>query len=151
MLTAEIDRREFLKTTARGATALVLGFYLPGKASANAGSAPVVFKPNAWVRIAPDNQITIIVEKPEIGTGLRTSLPMLVAEELEADWSKIRVEEAPAIPDLYHNLGTGAAAEWKPVGCPCEKSAPRRGRCWLRPRRYNGGSRRAPAAPRTEQ
>jgi isoquinoline 1-oxidoreductase subunit beta len=107
----EVNRREFIRAGVAGASAFVLGFYLPPRLKTQAAGAapPRIFKPNAWVRITTDDQITIRVEKPEIGTGLRTSLPMLVAEELEADWSKIRVEEAPAIPDLYHHLGTGGS------------------------------------------
>lgn len=106
-----VNRRDFIRTGVTGGAALVLGFYLPARSATEASEAARggVFRPNAWIRITPDDRITILVEKPEIGTGLRTSLPMLVAEELEADWSKIRVEEAPVIPDLYHNLGTGGS------------------------------------------
>ncbi|HKS71859.1 MAG TPA: molybdopterin cofactor-binding domain-containing protein, partial [Terriglobales bacterium] len=109
--TNAVNRRGFIKTSLRGATALILGFYIPPRlvAAASEAAQAGVFKPNAWIRITPDDQITILVEKPEIGTGLRTSLPMLVAEELEADWTKIRVEEAPALPDIYRNLGTGGS------------------------------------------
>ncbi len=102
------NRRAFIKTGIAGAAAFVVGFRIPECLRARTSNT-AVFRPNAWIRITPDEQITILVEKPEMGTGLRTSLPMLVAEELEADWTKIRVEEAPAVPDLYQDLGTGGS------------------------------------------
>jgi len=92
--------------------ALVLGFYLPlrGRAQGSSLGAPLrVFKPNAWLRITADNQITVLVEKPELGQGSRTYTPMMIAEELEADWSTIRVEQAPTIPAVYKGLRTGGS------------------------------------------
>jgi isoquinoline 1-oxidoreductase beta subunit len=112
----EVDRREFLKTGGAGGAALVLGFYLPSRksriwaaraAGPEASTAP--FKPNAWVRITRDNRITLLVEKPEMGQGPRTAIPMMLADELEADWSAIRVEQAPTIPDIYKGLSTGGS------------------------------------------
>jgi isoquinoline 1-oxidoreductase subunit beta len=109
----EVNRRDFLKTGAAGASALVLSFYLPSRTraaqAAGSGASTAVFKPNAWVRITPDNQITLLVEQPEMGQGARTAIPMVLAEELEADWSTIRVEQAPTIPEIYKNLSTGGS------------------------------------------
>jgi isoquinoline 1-oxidoreductase beta subunit len=105
----EIDRREFLKTTAKGSAALILGFYLPGHASAQGLSDHQVFRPNAWLRITSDNQITVLTEIPEMGQGPRTVDTMMLADELEADWSTIRVEQAPVIPETYKNLSTGGS------------------------------------------
>ena len=116
----EIDRREFLKTTAKGSVALILGFYLPMRASAQEVHGSQVFRPNAWIRITSDNQITVLTEIPEMGQGARTVDTMMLAEELEADWSTIRVEQAPVIPEIYQNLstggsgGTGAAWDYMP-------------------------------------
>src|SRR5208283_3715922 len=82
-------------------------------------SAP--FAPNAFLRIGTDDWITIIINKSEMGQGVYTSLPMLVAEELEADWSKIRIEPAPVEPAYNHTQwgaiqGTGGSSsvssEW---------------------------------------
>lgn len=109
---AGIGRREFLKGSAGTAGALVLGFYLPlhGRdQESSPGTQPKVFKPNAWLRITADNQITVLVEKPELGQGSRTYTPMMIAEELEADWSTIRVEQAPTIPAVYKGLRTGGS------------------------------------------
>ncbi len=108
----DVSRREFLKTGAAGGAALVLGFYLPsrrsrGRAAEAEGSE--IFKPNAWIRITPDNRITLLVEKPEMGQGPRTVVPMMIADELEADWSTIRIEQAPTIPDIYKGLSTGGS------------------------------------------
>ncbi len=108
--TSKISRRDFLKVSAFTGASLVIGFYLPGYPKAFHSSvvsgtpiplpATVLtdesFAPNAWLRIDPDNMLTIWVAKSEMGQGVQTALPMLVAEELEADWSTIRVEQAPA-------------------------------------------------------
>jgi isoquinoline 1-oxidoreductase beta subunit len=64
------------------------------------------FSPNAWIQITPDNMVTIIVNKSEMGQGVYTSLPMIVADELEADWKQVRVKAAPA-RDEYKDPGFG--------------------------------------------
>ena len=116
MLTTEINRREFLKTSASGGAAFLLGFYLPkrGRAQVSSPGEAAVFKPNTWLRITRDNQITVLVENPEMGQGPRTMETMLLADELEADWSTIQVEQAPVVPEVYHHLKTGGSggAEW---------------------------------------
>jgi isoquinoline 1-oxidoreductase beta subunit len=117
MLTIDIGRREFLKTSTSTGAALILGFYLPQRAKAD--TEPPVFKPNAWVRITADNKVTILVERPEMGQGEQTIAPMLVGEELEVDWSTIRVEQAPTLTDTYKNLSTGGSGgveeSWLPL------------------------------------
>jgi isoquinoline 1-oxidoreductase subunit beta len=93
-----MDRRSFLKLSAIASGGLVLGTYL--KFGDEAFAAEVVkgteatgaFTPNAFVRIAPDGTISIAAHTPEIGQGVRTSLPMLVAEELEVDWESVTVD-----------------------------------------------------------
>ena len=82
------SRREFFKTSG----ALVLALALP-EANAQEGA---VLEPNAFVRIGTDNTVTVIVKHLEMGQGTYTGLPTLVAEELDADWSQMRVEGAPA-------------------------------------------------------
>ena len=101
-------RRKFIKDTAALAGGLVIGFYLPkgGRAYA-AEEAPKpgkkkIYPPNAFIRIDPDDSITIIVNKSEMGQGVYTSLPMMIAEELEADWSRISVESAPVAAVYNH-------------------------------------------------
>jgi isoquinoline 1-oxidoreductase subunit beta len=108
---AQPSRRKFLKTGTQVAGALILGFHLPTSVEAqNVPGAPVnIFKLNAWLRISTDNQIRVLVEKPELGQGSRTYTPMMIAEELEVDWSTIHVEQAPTIPSIYQGLRTGGS------------------------------------------
>jgi isoquinoline 1-oxidoreductase beta subunit len=102
-------RRKFLKDSAALAGGLVIGFYLPlkgGRALAAEAPPKTVYPPNAFIRIAPDDSITIVLNKSEMGQGVYTSLPMLINEELEADWSRIRVETAP-VAAVYNHTGFG--------------------------------------------
>jgi len=103
------SRRKFLKESAALTGGLVIGFCLPatgGRAYAAEAQAKPVYPPNAFIRIAPDNSITLIVNKSEMGQGVYTSLPMLIAEELEADWSLIRIAPAP-VADVYNHTRFG--------------------------------------------
>ena len=101
---ADLSRRGFLKLA--GTTAgLVLAFHFTGRsvrAASVAGPASGdAFAPNAFLRIAPDGSVTIVVNHAEMGQGIVTALPMLVAEELDADWSRVRTEFAPV--DAVYN------------------------------------------------
>jgi len=102
----DLSRRTFLALAGGGAAGLAVAAWLPRRAGA-AGSPPP-FAPSAVVAIAPDGTITVTAAKSEMGQGIRTSIPMLVAEELEADWKAIRV--APAVADpRYGSMGTGGS------------------------------------------
>jgi isoquinoline 1-oxidoreductase beta subunit len=108
-LSATSSRRGFLKAGAAATGGLVLGFVLPaGGRMARAADAakPVVYAPNAFLRVAPDNTVTVIVNRLEFGQGVHTSLPMVIADELDADWSQIRAELAPAA-DVYKDPAFG--------------------------------------------
>src|ERR1700737_5443364 len=106
----DVSRRQFFKTSAGGAAGLVIGFYLPGRSvlartlaqEAPAAAAPNLPSPNACLRIGSDESVTVLLAHAEMGQGIWTTLPMLLAEELECDWSKIRVEHAPAAPAYAH-------------------------------------------------
>src|SRR5580765_6891643 len=106
-----LSRRDFLKAGA----GLTLGVALPDALAQMAGpgkggtgtAAAGAFEPNAFVRIGTDNTVTVIVKHFEMGQGTFTGLPTLVAEELDADWSQIRAEGAPADPTRYNNLFMG--------------------------------------------
>ena len=100
-----MERRDFLRVGAAAGGGLVLGFHLPGTGEPVALAAGQPFAPNAFIRIGADDIVTIVVGKSEMGQGVFTSLPMLVAEDLEADWSKVRVESAPV--DAAYNSPFG--------------------------------------------
>src|SRR2546426_3526710 len=88
---ARITRREFVKTGA----ALVIGFSLPPRLVRAPRRAEAPFAPNAWVRVGTDGIVTLTVDKSEMGQGSQTGLAMILAEELEADWSKVRLGPVP--------------------------------------------------------
>ncbi|HEU4845550.1 MAG TPA: molybdopterin cofactor-binding domain-containing protein, partial [Burkholderiaceae bacterium] len=95
---AGMSRRGFIKAGAVAGGGLVLGFFVPGAnrfANAQAQQAKT-YEPNAFLHIAPDNSVTVQVNRLEFGQGVQTALPMLIAEELDADWSQVRSELAPA-------------------------------------------------------
>jgi len=91
-------RRNILKAGAAVGGGLLIGFYLPGaqRLAEAADASPALFAPNAWIRVGADDTVTIMLDKSEMGQGVMTALPMLVAEELEVDWARVRVETAPA-------------------------------------------------------
>src|SRR5205085_11961614 len=91
-------RRTFLHTGLAAGGGLVIGFALAGKAEAQVQGS---MRLNAFVTIAPDGVVTIIAKNPECGQGVMTSLPMMIAEELDVDWAQVRVEQAGNDPTLY--------------------------------------------------
>jgi isoquinoline 1-oxidoreductase beta subunit len=103
-------RREFLKATGSvSAVALTIGFEWlgPARRAAAVGANPAVFAPNAFVRIGADGGVTIISKHLEMGQGTYTGVATVLAEELDADWAKVRVESAPANVKLYANSAFG--------------------------------------------
>jgi CO/xanthine dehydrogenase Mo-binding subunit len=109
-----LSRREFVAAGVAAGAGLVIGFYLPHRSS----SGKEVFSPNAYLRITPDNKVTIVVARSEMGQGVRTALPMILAEELEADWKQVEIEQAGA-STLYGDQSTGGSASvhstWDPM------------------------------------
>ncbi len=87
------SRREFLKTSAMAGGGLIIGFTLPGAARLAQGAGKEA-RISAYLRIASNNEITVVCGLSEMGQGVHTAIPMLVAEELDADWSRVRVEQA---------------------------------------------------------
>jgi isoquinoline 1-oxidoreductase subunit beta len=100
-----ITRREFVVAAAAGGAALLLGFRVRSRAAA----------PTLWVQIDPDGTVTIRSAKTEMGQGVWTALPLIVAEELDADWSRVRVEQSPVGPDeRFDTGGSGSVSDsWK--------------------------------------
>jgi isoquinoline 1-oxidoreductase beta subunit len=113
------SRREFLKAAGSGTAGLMIGFYLPTEAFAQQSSVKPVPNPfNAWIHIATDGHVTIFMPKSEMGQGVMTSLPMIVADELDVDWKAVTVQQAPTNPDIYRH-GTGGSTStfrsWMPL------------------------------------
>src|SRR5438128_12519046 len=103
-----ISRREFVETT----TGLVIAFVVPWRADAVPGpaAAPPPFAPNAWVRVGTDGIVTLTLDKSEMGQGSQTGLAMILAEELEADWSTIRLGPVPENPAGWsRRMSTGGS------------------------------------------
>jgi len=120
-----LSRRGFLKTGALAGGGLILGVYLPSLGGGNGALAESIavegiFQCNAFVKIGSDDIITVLVNHSEMGQGSYTSLPMLVAEELDADWTKVRAEGAPVDPVFNHTMygtqmvggSTSVRSEW---------------------------------------
>ncbi len=100
------SRRDFLKSSAFTSGGLLMGFVLPASTAVQA--AGTVYTPNAWVHIADNNAITLLTARSEMGQGVFTSMPMLIAEELHVDLSQISVKNAPADAAAYTNDLLGA-------------------------------------------
>ena len=111
-----ISRRQFLVGGAVAGTGLVVAFYWPNGRSHETGKHE--FAPNAYLRIAPDGKVTIVVARSEMGQGVRTSLPMILADELDANWSDIAIQQAGA-STLFGDQSTGGSASvrttWDPM------------------------------------
>src|SRR5438093_3472654 len=119
MSTLQMERRALLKISVAASGGLLIGLYLPGaskRAAAQERSASA-FMPNAFLRIGTDERITVIVNHSEMGQGVYTALPMLLAEELDADWSKVGFESAPVDPKYNHpvfgmQMTGGSSSVW---------------------------------------
>jgi len=112
-----LSRREFVAAGVAAGAGLVIGFYLPHGNS----SGKETFSPNAYLRITPDNKVTIVVARSEMGQGVRTALPMILAEELEADWKLIEIEQAGA-STLFGDQTTGGSASIRTTWDPMRKA-----------------------------
>ena len=118
---AMFDRRDFLKSGAAAGIGLLIGFHLDARAATDPAEEQEKKPVNpfdAWVRITPDNRVTLILGKSEMGQGAMTALPMILAEELSVDWNQVKVEQAPTNPKVYDH-GTGGsgsvAGSWLPL------------------------------------
>jgi isoquinoline 1-oxidoreductase beta subunit len=112
-----LSRREFVAAGVAAGAGLVVGFYLPH----GERKSKIAFTPNAYLRITSDNKITIVVARSEMGQGVRTALPMILAEELEADWKQVEIEQAGA-STLYGDQTTGGSASVRTTWDPMRKA-----------------------------
>lgn len=115
----QMQRREFVKFSLAASGGLMIGFYLPlaGKQALAQQPSAGAFMPNAFVRIGADERVTVIVNHSEMGQGVYTALPMLLAEELDADWKKVGFEPAPVDPKYNHpvygmQMTGGSSSVW---------------------------------------
>ena len=148
MIKAQVDRRTFLRVSAAAGGGLMLTAWLDPVADLAAqGPGPIPFAglapptPPVFIRIAPDGVVTIMAKSPELGQGSKTHLPMLIAEELDADWSRVRIEQAEVDPRTACS-SLAAARPPRSIGNRYGVSGPPAGRCSWRPRRSAGVSRR---------
>ncbi len=114
-----LTRRAFLHASLVSGAGLIIAFHVPRRARAAEPAPPAKPppEPNAFVRIAPDDTVTVLLAHSEMGQGIWTTLAMLIAEELECDWSKVRVEHAPAAPAYAHTafgmqMTGGSSSTW---------------------------------------
>ncbi|MCI0432859.1 MAG: molybdopterin-dependent oxidoreductase [Gemmatimonadetes bacterium] len=112
-----VDRRHFLRVTALAGGGILIGTRLDGLAAAEAtaalsngaGATAVEASLGAYIRITPDNIITIVAKNPEIGQGVKTMLPMLIAEELDVDWASVRIEQASLDTGRFNGQSAGGS------------------------------------------
>jgi isoquinoline 1-oxidoreductase beta subunit len=114
-VSSSISRRDFVATSA----GLVIAFHLPSRSLPTALD-DATFSPNAWIRIATDGAVTLTVDKSEMGQGSQTGLAMILAEELEADWSTVRLGPVPENPAGWsRRMSTGGSTairtSWEPL------------------------------------
>ena len=110
MKALDVSRRSFLRAGAAGGAALVVGFRWDQDALAQEKQEKKPPNPfDAWIRIAKDGSVTLLVAKSEMGQGVMAALPMILADELEVDWKQVKVEQALTKPEVY-NHGTGGSS-----------------------------------------
>ena len=114
-MSSSISRRDFVATSA----GLVIAFHLPSRSLPTALD-DATFSPNAWIRVATDGAVTLTVDKSEMGQGSQTGLAMILAEELEADWSTVRLGPVPENPAGWsRRMSTGGSTairtSWEPL------------------------------------
>jgi len=116
-----IDRRSFLKVTAAGAGGVLIGLYVQPKAAAQGRGGPPVPPPDphTYVKIAADGTVTIMAKNPEVGQGIKTMLPMLIADELDVDWKSVTIEQTDFDDSKYAaQIAGGSTAtptNWLPM------------------------------------
>jgi len=113
-----MDRRSFLRVTALAGGGMLLGVHLDSR-GALAAPSTADFVPNAFIRITPDGAVTIIAKNPEIGQGVKTMLPMLIADELDVEWQQVSIEQADFDSTKFEEQFAGGSnatpTSWEPM------------------------------------
>ena len=144
-----VSRRRIPQAWRAGTGGLLIGFRPPTRAETAAMAAAAPLKLNAWVHVGTDDIVTLFIHKAEMGQGTVTSLSMLLAEELECDWKKIRTE-FPGVDREYGAMqGVFGSQSIRSSWIRCGRPAPRRARCSCRRRRSDGRRRRGVPRRRT--
>jgi isoquinoline 1-oxidoreductase beta subunit len=114
----QINRRSFLRVTSIAGGGMLLGLYVKPRASAQFAAGPTP-APNNYIRIAPDGTVTIMAKDPEVGQGVKTMLPMLIADELDVDWKMVKIEQTDFDDTKYSlQIAGGSVAtpfNWGPM------------------------------------
>ncbi|MGH7700031.1 MAG: molybdopterin cofactor-binding domain-containing protein, partial [Gemmatimonadales bacterium] len=130
----ELSRREFLATGASAGAGLVIAFYLPPAAAdlgAAADGSAAPFTPNAWITIDAQGGVTLTLDKSEMGQGVHTGMAMILAEELELEWSAVRLAPVPENPAAWHRrMSTGGSTSIRGTW-PALRKAGAQGRAML--------------------
>jgi isoquinoline 1-oxidoreductase beta subunit len=115
-----LDRRSFLRVTALGAGGVLIGLQMEPEAKGQArGAAAAPPDPHTYIKVAADGTVTILAKNPEVGQGIRTMLPMLIAEELDVDWKAVKIEQTDFDDTKYAGQvaggSTGTPTNWIPM------------------------------------
>lgn len=123
MADGTVTRRDFLLTGAKGGAALVIAVHLPMRELFAEQARGAGFHPAAWLRIDTDGIVSVVVDEAELGQGVLTSLPMIVAEELGADWSRVRPLMPPTDPSSWvRTISTGGSTSTRMAWDPLRKA-----------------------------
>ncbi|HVM76239.1 MAG TPA: molybdopterin cofactor-binding domain-containing protein, partial [Candidatus Saccharimonadales bacterium] len=109
MLSTRLDRRAFLRVSSAATGGLLVSVYFDPVLAQTPTPPAQNFVPTAFVRVSPDNIFTITAKNPETGQGVKTMLPMLIAEELDVDWKDVRIEQADLDESLYGRQVAGGS------------------------------------------
>ncbi len=114
MAVIQVDRRDFLKITSAASAGMILGVTLPARAH---DTTLTVHDLGAFIQIGTDDQVTIWVSKSDMGQDVRTALPMIIAEEMDADWAKVKIKQAP-LDRKFGRQGTGGSSSIRTMWTP---------------------------------
>ncbi len=122
-MTTTVTRRDFLRAGVAAGAGLTLAVTLPSCSPGPGKPVSTPFKPNAWVRVSTDGSVTLVVDRSEMGQGIYTALPMLLAEELDVPWESVRVEQSGSGKEYYNTMfpsmvtggSMSVASSWKPL------------------------------------